>query len=66
MKKTISADVPADLAEALEAYAAVSGVSLSRLLAAVLEAWARERGLIPGSVIVQPGARKRGIPWGDL
>ena len=66
MKKTISADVPPDLAEALEAYAAISGVSLSRLVAAVLEAWARERGLIPGSVLIQPAGRKRGIPWGDL
>lgn len=66
MKKTISADVPADLAEALEAYAAVSGVSLSRLLAAVLEAWARERGLVPGSILVQPVVKKRGIPWGSL
>lgn len=65
VKKTISADVEAQLAEALEAYAAVSGVSLSKLLAAILDAWARERGLIPGSVLVKPG-RTRGIPWGSL
>jgi hypothetical protein len=66
MKKTISADVEPELAEALEVFAAGSGVSLSRLLAAILEEWSRDRGLLPGSVLVRPVLRTKGIPWRDL
>jgi len=66
MKKTISADVEPELAEALEMFAARSGVSLSRLLAAILEEWGRARGLLPGPVLVKPVLRAKGIPWKDL
>jgi hypothetical protein len=59
MKKTISADVPADLAEALKNYAAGSGVSLSSLLAEILTVWGNEKGLLFGDWKNRP--RKKGF-----
>lgn len=68
MKKTISADVDASLAEELEDHAAASGISLSRLLAGILDEWARANGIFPRSIKTNllKTIKTGGIPWGDL
>lgn len=62
MKKVISADVPVELAEFLFGYASAFGKSMSQLVRAILDEWARTHGLYAGE---KPQKRKASI-WDNL
>lgn len=62
MKKVISADVPVKLAEALFNFASASGKSMSQLVHAILDEWARTHNLFEAE---KPRKRKASI-WDNL